>query len=150
MLNNKVEIIYTIGFAGTTAENFFERLKKNNVLKLIDTRLNNKSQLSGFAKQNDLKFFLKKILNIEYIHEPKFAPTEEILKKFRKKEINWQAYEKMYHKLISEREVEKIISLKELNNSCLMCSESSEKFCHRKILSEYLGNKHNSLSIIHL
>ena len=56
----------------------------------------------------------------------------------------------MYHKLISEREVEKIISLKELNNSCLMCSESSEKFCHRKILSEYLGNKHNSLSIIHL
>ena len=150
MLNNKVEIIYTIGFTGTTAENFFERLKKNNVLKLIDTRLNNKSQLSGFAKKNDLKFFLKKILNIEYIHEPKFAPTEEILKKFRKKEINWQAYEKMYHKLISEREVEKIISLKKLNNSCLMCSEPSEKFCHRKILSEYLGNKHNSLSIIHL
>tara|TARA_B100001758_G_scaffold215364_1_gene200990 strand:- start:274 stop:432 length:159 start_codon:yes stop_codon:yes gene_type:complete len=51
MLNNKVEIIYTIGFTGTTAENFFERLKKNNVLKLIDTRLNNKSQLSGFAKK---------------------------------------------------------------------------------------------------
>ena len=84
MKKNKI-FLYTIGFTGTTAENFFKRLKENNISKLIDIRLNNKSQLSGFAKKDDIKFFLKEILKIKYMHVPIFAPSDEILKNYRKR-----------------------------------------------------------------
>ena len=52
--------LYTIGFTQKSAETFFSLIKKNNIEVLIDIRLNNKSQLAGFAKGEDLKFFLKK------------------------------------------------------------------------------------------
>ena len=46
--------IYTIGFTQTTAEHFFGRLKAAGVQRLLDVRLNNSSQLAGFAKAKDL------------------------------------------------------------------------------------------------
>lgn len=49
--------IYTIGFTQTSAEQFFDRLIKAGVKKIVDARLNNRSQLAGFAKQEDLKYF---------------------------------------------------------------------------------------------
>jgi uncharacterized protein (DUF488 family) len=42
--------IYTIGFTQTTAERFFTRLADARVERLLDVRLNNTSQLAGFAK----------------------------------------------------------------------------------------------------
>ena len=150
MMKKNKKFLYTIGFTGTTAENFFKRLKENNISKLIDIRLNNKSQLSGFAKKDDIKFFLKEILKIKYKHVPKFAPSDEILKNYRNKEMDWTTYEKLYSKLIIDRNVEKILSLRELNRSCLLCSESKETYCHRRILAEYLKGKFPDLSIIHL
>ncbi len=44
--------LFTIGFTKTSAEHFFSRLSKVHVKKLIDVRLNNVSQLSGFAKKD--------------------------------------------------------------------------------------------------
>ena len=60
--------VYTMGFAQKNAEHFFELLKKNNVEMLVDIRLNNKSQLAGFTKGQDLKYFLKAICSCEYRH----------------------------------------------------------------------------------
>ena len=62
--------LYTIGFTQKTAEQFFNLVKINNIKKVIDTRLNNVSQLSGFAKKNDLKYFLSELCCCEYIHIP--------------------------------------------------------------------------------
>ena len=49
--------IDTIGFTQTTAERFFSRLADAHVKRLLDVRLNNTSQLAGFAKAKDLPYF---------------------------------------------------------------------------------------------
>lgn len=52
--------LYTIGYTGKTAEKFFCLLQKTTANKVIDIRLNNSSQLSGFSKKSDLPFFFRK------------------------------------------------------------------------------------------
>ena len=80
--------IHTIGFTKKTAEHFFNALKKNGVIRVIDTRLNNNSQLSGFAKAKDLEFFLRKICNIDYVYRSELAPTKKILDDYKNKKTN--------------------------------------------------------------
>ncbi len=141
--------LFTIGFTKTSAENFFDRLKKSGVKKIIDVRLNNISQLSGFAKAKDLKYFSKEIANIDYEHNLDFAPTKELLSLYRNKEINWEEYEKIFNQLMKDRAVEKLNN-QNLENACLLCSEDKPHFCHRRLIAEYLKEKWNDLKIIHL
>ena len=68
--------VTTIGFTKTNAEGFFDRLVAAGVKVLYDVRLHNTSQLSGFAKADDLAFFLSKIGGIEYRYEPVAYPTD--------------------------------------------------------------------------
>ena len=63
--------IYTIGFTKKNAEQFFSLLEKAKITTLLDIRLNNVSQLAGYTKKDDLCFFLKRILNVKYIHSIK-------------------------------------------------------------------------------
>ncbi len=76
--------LYTIGFTRKSAERFFQLLEQNQVKKIIDTRVSNNSQLSGFAKGKDLAFFAKQIANIDYEHQLEFAPSKELLGRYRK------------------------------------------------------------------
>jgi len=142
--------LYTIGFTKKTAEEFFGLLKKNRVRVLIDTRLNNKSQLAGFTKEDDLRFFLKEICSIEYKHIPLFAPTEDILKKYQAKRMTWEQYEKEYNALLVERQVKDKISPAELDRACLLCSEHSPTQCHRRLLAEYLVSYYPEIKVIHI
>lgn len=135
--------IYTIGFTQKNAEIFFGLIKVNNISKLIDVRLNNVSQLAGFAKKDDLKFFLKEICNCDYIHLPDLAPTTEILKPYKNKEITWEHYEEKFMNLMSSRRIEKYIDSKTLENSCLLCSEHQPHQCHRRLVIDYLNLSDN-------
>ena len=143
--------LYTIGFTKTTAENFFKRIKSANVKRVIDVRLNNNSQLAGFAKKNDLKYFLKALGNIEYKHIPLLAPTKEILDEYKKKKGAWSNYEKEFNKLMNDRKIEKEIKPELLHQSCLLCSEDEPHHCHRRLIAEYLKNRWNvNIEINHL
>jgi uncharacterized protein (DUF488 family) len=142
--------IYTIGFTQTSAEAFFGKLIKAGVKKIIDARLNNRSQLAGFAKKEDLRFFLKALGNIDYLHMPVLAPTDEILTEYKKKKVNWQAYEKKFQALMEKRRIENIVSSAELDQSCLLCSEHLPDYCHRRLVAEYLKSKWENVDIIHL
>jgi len=133
-------MIYTIGFTKKSAEEFFELLKANNVKKLIDIRLNNKSQLAGFTKGNDLKYFLKEICSIEYEHRLEFAPTKDILDSYKKGEIDWVEYVDLYNKLLEKRKDIYKLSIDEINNSCFLCSEDTAENCHRRLLAEKVSN----------
>ena len=97
--------IFTIGFTKKNAETFFNKLKNAGVKKIIDIRLNNVSQLAGFAKRDDLKFFLRELCNCDYRHEPLLAPTKEILDGYKKKKIDWIQYEKQFVKLMKDQSV---------------------------------------------
>lgn len=142
--------LYTIGFTKKSAEEFFDILTKNSVRRIIDTRLNNKSQLAGFTKEEDLKYFLKKISNIDYVYMPQWAPTEEILNGYRKKLIKWQEYEKKYMDVLKARNILEKLDLTILEDSCLLCSEEKPEYCHRRLLAEYLAKCNNNIKVIHL
>lgn len=130
--------IYTIGFTKKSAEEFFTLIKKSGVKRVIDVRRNNTSQLSGFAKENDLKYFLKELCHVDYVHALDLAPTEEILQPYRHKEHTWQDFKKDYLKLLAERKIETTIDKKLLDKSCLLCGEAEPGHCHREFLIEYL------------
>lgn len=144
--------LYTIGFTKKSAEKFFTILKSNNVKLVMDIRLNNKSQLAGFAKGRDLEFILD-LVGIKYIHEERFAPSEELLKGYRKGDISWVEYIDEYFRILNERDASAIIKNEYnglLDGTCLLCSEHEPNNCHRSLLAEYIKDKVNELEIIHL
>lgn len=146
--------IYTIGFTQKSAEQFFKLLEKASIQCLIDVRLNNVSQLAGFTKSSDLKFFLDKILNVKYYHSIQFAPTKDILDNYKKNKITWATYEEKYLKLLKGRKIEQFLSKfipADTKKLCLLCSEPTPEHCHRRLLAEYLKNTLNDdVKIIHL
>jgi uncharacterized protein (DUF488 family) len=143
-------MIYTIGFTKTSARNFFERLKKAAVLRVIDTRLNKESQLAGFAKQGDLPYFLSTIDQIGYKSGELLTPTADMLKAYRNKEMGWSEYEQRYVALLKAREVEKRMDPHDLDGSCLLCSEATPEHCHRRLAAEYLAEVWGDVQITHL
>jgi len=142
--------LYTIGFTNKSAESFFQLLETNQVAKVIDTRINNVSQLAGFAKGKDLAFFLSRIGPIGYEHQIDLAPTKELLEKYRKKQIDWRAYEVEYLNLLDLRNIKSKIATGALHRCCLLCSEHSPDRCHRRLLAEYLQQVDRSIEIVHL
>lgn len=142
--------IYTIGFTKTTAESFFSRLAKASVRKVVDVRLNNVSQLAGFAKKKDLPYFLREICSIAYEHRPELAPTKDILDGYKKARGDWLTYEEKFLKLMERRRIEETMSQSELHDVCLLCSEDQPHHCHRRLVAEYLKKKWGRMEIHHL
>ncbi len=137
----KNKVLYTIGFTGKSAEEFFSLLKKASIKILLDIRLNNVSQLAGFTKGRDLAYFVKEILNGQYFHITDLAPTKELLKKYQV-DKNWQSYEKEFLSLLEKRNVETKIKPELLNGpTVLLCSEKTAEKCHRRLTAEYLQKK---------
>jgi uncharacterized protein (DUF488 family) len=141
--------LYTIGFSQKSAEEFFKVLKSNNVIRLIDIRLNNKSQLAGFTNVKHLPYFLK-VHDIEYLYRPDFAPSKELLDGYKNKLISWQEYEIEYSKILTQRNIIEKIDWSIFMNSILLCSEPTAEQCHRRLLAEHLAQKKNDIKIKHL
>ena len=142
--------VLTIGFTKTSAESFFLRLQKAGVKKVLDVRLNNVSQLAGFAKSDDLRYFLKGLCGIEYAHLTELAPTKEMLDAYRKKKGQWTDYEKQFLELMKNRRIEETIPRETIDGACLLCSEDKPHSCHRRLVAEYLKSKWGNLDIVHL
>lgn len=140
----------TIGFTKKSAENFFETLRKSGAKRVVDVRLNNVSQLAGFAKKQDLAYFLQKICGMEYVHLPLLAPTQEMLDEYKKQRGSWDAYEQRFLDLMKERQIEENISREVLADGCLLCSEDQPHHCHRRLVAEYLKRHWGNVDIQHL
>lgn len=142
--------IFTLGFTKKSAKEFFGKLQSAGVVRLIDVRLNNTSQLAGFTKRDDLKFFTETICGIGYCHMPELAPTAEILDSYKKHKGDWGIYERAFIELISARKIEMAIRPEELDGACLLCSEPRPDRCHRRLVAEYLREKWGNVEIRHL
>ena len=142
--------ICTIGFTNKTAEDFFMRLQLSGVKRVVDVRLNNVSQLAGFSKRDDLRYFLKAILGIDYVHLPILAPTQDMLDGFKKNKGDWKVYEEKFLRLIQDRQIEKQISQDDVDEGCLLCSEDKPHYCHRRLVAEYLRQHWGEVRIEHL
>tara|TARA_R110002073_G_scaffold245940_1_gene408695 strand:+ start:7443 stop:7883 length:441 start_codon:yes stop_codon:yes gene_type:complete len=141
---------FTIGFTKKSAETFFTKLRESGVKRLLDVRLNNSSQLAGFAKRDDLRFFLKSLADIEYEHVPELAPTKDILDAYKKHGGDWQVYEAEFMELMARRNIEKQLEQEPFQSSCLLCSEHLPKLCHRRLVLEYLQEKWGGIEVTHL
>lgn len=142
---------FTIGFTGKSASTFFHLLRNGGVKTLLDVRLNNSSQLAGFAKKEDLKFFLNEIGGIYYREVRDLAPSKIILSNYQKKNIDWKKYEELYLNEISRRAVERLVDKNWFDMGCLLCSEHEPHFCHRRLAVEYLNSQWGcSLDVKHL
>ena len=133
--------VATIGFTKKTARDFFDRLRRAGVKKLFDVRLHNTSQLSGFAKADDLAYFLDTICGIKYVHQPMLAPADDFLKAYKKHGGEWRDYERQFLALMEERKIEQQLTPEMLDGVCLLCSEDKPHHCHRRLVCEYLTSK---------
>lgn len=142
--------LFTIGFTQKSAERFFTLLKDAGVKRVLDIRLNNRSQLAGFSKSEDLEYFLRAIGGIGYRHAVEMAPTQPLLDKARKAKGTWDGFEKQFVALMQQRRVENAVDRKELADACLLCSEHEPDHCHRRLVAEYLQRAYSGLEIVHL
>jgi uncharacterized protein (DUF488 family) len=143
--------IYSIGFTQKTAEQFFTRIKSASIRLLLDVRLNNVSQLAGFAKRGDLAYFLREICGADYLHEPMLAPTQEMLDDYRGKAASWEEYERRFLALMAERQIERNLDRAIFERpAVLLCSEATADRCHRRLVLEYLREKWGDVAITHL
>jgi len=143
--------IYSIGFTQKSAREFFEILRVNRIDRLLDIRLNNTSQLAGFAKASDLPYFLQEICGTEYKHELLLAPTQDILDSFKKQSGDWDIYSKAYLALIAARKVEGELCQESFTKrTVLLCSEPTADHCHRRLALEYLQARWDNVAIRHL
>ena len=147
---NPETTIHTIGFTKKTAAEFFGLLKKSGTKRVIDVRLNNVSQLAGFSKRDDLRYFLHEIAAIDYVHLPLLAPTQDILDAYKKHKGDWGLYERQFLDLMQERRIEEKASREMLDGGCLLCSEEKPHHCHRRLVAEYLKDKWGSVEIEHI
>jgi uncharacterized protein (DUF488 family) len=148
-MNETIEL-FTIGFTRKTAEEFFTKLQQAGVRRVVDIRLNNSSQLAGFAKRDDLKYFLKAIAGIDYVHLVDLAPTQDILDAYKKEKGDWDAYQERFLELMRSRRIEETTPKELLDGGCLLCSEDKPAQCHRRLVAEYLRDRWGCVRITHL
>ncbi|MDI9350065.1 MAG: DUF488 domain-containing protein [Candidatus Symbiobacter sp.] len=141
--------IFTIGFTKKNAEQFFTKLAASGATRLVDVRLNNVSQLAGFAKKTDLRYFCQAICRMEYLHLPELAPTADILTDYKKNQGDWEVYQNKFLTLMAQRKIEQI-DRKIIDGGCLLCSEDTPHHCHRRLVAEYFAQKWGGVEVRHL
>lgn len=142
--------LFTIGFTKKSAEVFFNKLRRSGAKRIVDVRLNNVSQLAGFAKRNDLQFFLREMCGMDYVHVPELAPTKDILDEYKKNKGDWSVYEGKFLDLMRRREIEKRVDPALLADGCLLCSEDKPHHCHRRLVAEYLKGRWQDVKVTDL
>jgi uncharacterized protein (DUF488 family) len=142
--------VLTIGFTKKSAERFFSLLRRSGVKRVVDVRLNNVSQLAGFAKKDDLAYFTREICGADYLHVPALAPTQAMLDAYKKEKGDWEAYETRFLELMKSRRIEETVPREIIDDGCLLCSEDKPHHCHRRLVAEYLKSQWGDLEITHL
>ena len=137
----------TIGFTRKSARRFFALLRESGAKRVVDVRLNTASQLAGFAKKDDLAWFLDEICGMGYVHLPALAPTRDLLDDYRKRRIDWRSYESRFLDLMCARRIEETIGKDDLDGGCLLCSEDQPHHCHRRLVAEYLNDRWGGVEI---
>lgn len=142
--------VFTIGFTKKNAKQFFSLLKQPDLKRVIDIRLNNVSQLAGFTKRDDLRYFLKELCSLDYVHRPDLAPSKDILDAYKKAKGDWSVYEIKFRDLLAQRRVESTIPKELVDGGCFLCSETTTEQCHRRLVVEYLQEKWGNLEVRNL
>ena len=143
------QTVHTIGTQGMNDEEFIRRLQQHKVDAVIDIRLRNEGRFYKFASGKHINALVE-AYGIAYVHEVRFAPTPQMLDRF-KTDNDWPAYEQAYHRLMLERDMagiwQKVAG--QFSRPCLLCAEKSPERCHRRLLAERMS-KEFRVPIVHI
>ncbi|MDR0883471.1 MAG: DUF488 domain-containing protein [Oscillospiraceae bacterium] len=142
--------IFTIGFTGHSAREFFSRIRDNQIATLIDVRLYNSTQLAGFSKGRDLEFFLRELCDCDYIHALPFAPSKSLFTGYKNGQIDWAAYQVIYDNQINTLDSLAFFRQFAGQRICLLCAEHTPEKCHRRLLAEKIAETFADVSVEHL
>lgn len=143
-------IIATIGFTQSTAEHFFERLKRAGVRRVLDVRLHNSSQLAGFSKYPDIAYLVRVICGAVYEHDRRLAPSEELFAAIKKAGLPWPDYERRFSQLMQERGVPDVLDRAAFSaKTALLCTEPRAEQCHRRLVAGLLAEQWGA-EVVHL
>ena len=130
--------IYTIGFTGKSAEEFFTLLQSAEAAVLLDIRVHNRSQLAGFTRRDHMPFLTENLTNLRYIELPILAPESDLLKQYRT-DGDWDNFEVQYLQLLVDRNAVAAIDRGMFSDGVvLMCSEPTAEKCHRRLAADHL------------
>ncbi len=143
--------LYTLGFTKKSARTFFALLREHGVERLVDIRLRPDGQLAGFAKRDDLTYFLAELAACDYRHLVGLAPTADILSTYRRNH-DWDEYVRRFEALMDERGVPQSLdrTLFSERVCCLLCSEATPDRCHRRLIAERLARHWPDVEVVHL
>lgn len=143
--------LYTIGFTKKSAEAFFTRLHEHGVTCLVDIRLRPNGQLSGFARGEDLPYFLRHLAASDYVHMKQLAPSDELLTTYRR-DHDWERYARGYQELMRARAIPDALDRAWFAGQacCFLCSEATPEHCHRGLLAELIASAWGDVEIVHI
>ena len=70
------------------------------------------------------------------------APSIELLNDWKNRKVSWKEYEERYLEEIGGKKgvIDKLLkSVEEKGVVTLLCAEKEDKYCHRRLLKEYLN-----------
>lgn len=131
-------ILYTIGYEGASAEDFWATLASAGVHALIDVRQVPVSRKSGFSKRH-----LKDAADVHglyYVHFGGLGDPKEGRAAARRGNI--EQFKAIFHSHMkseaAEQDLRTALSLAVTVPSCLMCFERNPQECHRMIVVDHM------------
>ena len=130
------EIVFTIGYEGSTAEMVLSALENSGVEVLVDVRWRPASRKPGLSKTPLGEACT--LVNIAYVHERYLGTPPEIMKTYRTTGFyDWEAYQAFLaqqHEPLAR--VEEVAISKRV---CLLCYEADAEMCHRRFVAAAIG-----------
>ena len=142
--------LFTIGYTKKSAEKFFGIITDKKVEIMADVRLYNSTQLAGFSKSSDLKYFLEKICGCDYIALKQLAPNPSLFENYKNGKTTWNEYEKIYNKFLDTQANLDFFYAFKNKRICILCAESTPEHCHRRLIAQKISKTYDNVKITHL
>ena len=124
--------LYTIGFTKKSASTFFGLLAEIGSKAAGRCPPEQRVTAGRLCETRRPAYFLAEICGMGYRHELQLAPTKPMLDDYKKHGARWDDYERWFLDLIAEGQIEDRISPALLDNSVLLCSETTAHHRHRR------------------
>jgi uncharacterized protein (DUF488 family) len=132
--------LFTIGYEGSSIEEFTASVKKQGVRVIADVRKNPVSRKKGFSKRLLGEALEKK--GIAYIHLPGLGVPTEWRKQAKEEIITRKKMFRDYVKKILPKQTEDLLMLRKLlkkKGLTLLCYEADATDCHRSFVAQELS-----------
>jgi len=120
--------IWTVGHSNRTKETFLELLKEHSIEVLVDVRRFPTSKIEHFKREQMERWLPQQ--SIEYVWLGKE------LGGYRR-----GGYDKYMRAKLFREGVTRLLETAAQKRTCIMCMESTPKYCHRRFISSYLERK---------